>query len=83
MRARKSETRRFMGWALVPLFLLAAPAAGCIVVEEDTCLEYDRVCTDDGYVEECISDDWVVIEDCVTLCGGDCVYVDAEPACLC
>jgi hypothetical protein len=88
MRPIKSEERRSWLWALLPLTLLAAPATGCIVVEEDNCVEGELICTND-YVEECIDDDWVVIEDCVSLCGGECVYInDADyvaddTACLC
>jgi hypothetical protein len=84
--AKTGEKRRSLGWALLPLLLLAAPATGCIIVEDDveddTCFEGDRIC-DGDYAEECIDDYWVVLEDCYDLCGGTCAYVDDDPACLC
>jgi hypothetical protein len=95
MRSIKSEKRRSWLWALLPLTLLAAPATGCIVVEDEGCIEGELICTDElshdsltgsprRYVEECVDDDWIVIEDCVSRCGGSCIYIgDYDIGCYC
>lgn len=84
MKTKKSNRTSALRWAILPLLALAAPAVGCIVVDEDTCLEGEVICSGD-YVQECYDDTWVIIEDCYDFCGGTCVYLadTGETACLC
>ena len=82
MKSKKTIKARVFGWALLPLLALAG--LGCVVVEEDTCYEGEVVCSGDYYVEECIDDTWVVVDDCDYACGGVCGYLDSgETVCVC
>lgn len=62
---------------------LLASLGSCVVEAEDFCPEGALTC-DGDFVVECIADDWAVVDDCWTYCGGTCVD-DAyqSPYCLC
>ncbi|MCK6587764.1 MAG: hypothetical protein HUU21_08510 [Polyangiaceae bacterium] len=80
MKSSKAFKTRFFGLILLPLLALGGP--GCIVVE-DNCVEHAVDCEGD-YVEECIDDTWVIIDDCFDACGGTCGYLeDGEVVCVC
>jgi hypothetical protein len=80
MRARRIR----MAIAALPLALgIWIGGAGCVIVDEDNCLEGEIVCSGD-FIEECIDDRWVLVDDCFDLCGGTCIYDDVfGPSCLC
>ena len=84
MKAKTIEKKRFLGWVLLSVMAAATAlvAPGCVVVDEDDCLEGALRCSGE-YVEECYNDTWVVYEDCYEFCGGTCGYLDNDTACFC
>jgi len=53
---------------------LVIALGSCVIVEDDNhCQEGAQRCNGD-LVQECIYDDWEVIEDCWDLCFGTCDY---------
>lgn len=82
MKSKNNTKTRVFGWILLPLLALGGQGLGCIVVE-DTCVEGELVCNGD-YVDECIDDTWVTVDDCFSSCGGTCGYLDSgETVCVC
>jgi hypothetical protein len=81
MKSKKSLKMRVFGLVLLPLLAFLGQAGGCVFVEA-TCLEGEVACSGD-YVEQCIDGDWVTIEDCFFVCGGECAFLNDEPVCVC
>ena len=67
---------------LILLSGLCLSISSCIIVSDDGCGEGNTRC-DGEFVQQCISDDWVDIEDCFDLCGGTCGETDFENVCVC
>lgn len=62
---------------------MTIPASGCIIVDDDNCIEGSLTCHGD-FIEECVDDVWVEFDNCAAgWCGGTCDYLDGEPACFC
>lgn len=82
MRGKKSVRHRWMGLAALPFLWLLTLGQGCFVVEA-ACYEGEVICSG-SYIEQCVDNTWVIIDDCFDLCGGTCVTLELEgPACLC
>jgi hypothetical protein len=78
----KQRRSRRLGLLSLALLLGLAPG-GCIIVESDGCAEGTLVCNGE-YIEECVADEWLIVEDCYDFCHGTCVYIDGDvPACAC
>lgn len=70
--------RKLFGMAVLILGL-----GSCVIVEDEHCRE-GAVSCDGTVIEECIYDEWEVIEDCWWLCGGTCDFDRYnEPVCIC
>lgn len=55
-------------------FALIGVLGSCVIVEDDHhCQEGAQRCNGD-WIQECVYDDWEVLEDCWDLCFGTCDY---------
>lgn len=70
-------------FGLICALSLSMGLGSCIFVDGDLCDEGAISC-DGEVIEQCVGDNWELVEDCFSLCGGYCDFdPNGEPVCIC